>query len=128
MSWPRSCAGWTPTRSTRTRCRTSPACRAWRTAARPGCTCGRTRPGASSRARRHRPGPRPDGDLGDAGGPPAGVSMSEAGVVVHADPGLLAEAVAARLIVRLVDAQAGRGLASVVLTGGRIAAAVYRAV
>jgi len=54
--------------------------------------------------------------------------MSEAGVVVHADPGLLAEAVAARLIVRLVDAQAGRGLASVVLTGGRIAAAVYRAV
>jgi 6-phosphogluconolactonase len=54
--------------------------------------------------------------------------MSRAGVVVHADPGLLAEAVAARLVVRILDAQAERGVASVVLTGGRIAADVYRAV
>jgi 6-phosphogluconolactonase len=52
----------------------------------------------------------------------------EQGVVVHADPGLLAQAVAARLIVRLVDAQAARGVADVVLTGGRIADAVHRAV
>ena len=35
--------------------------------------------------------------------------MSEASVAVHADPELLAEAVAARLIVRLLDAQADRG-------------------
>ncbi|MGI5214726.1 6-phosphogluconolactonase [Plantactinospora sp. CA-290183] len=49
-------------------------------------------------------------------------------VVVHADPDLLAQAVAARLIVRMIDAQAERGEAGVVLTGGRIAAAVYRAV
>jgi 6-phosphogluconolactonase len=49
-------------------------------------------------------------------------------VVVHADPGVLAQAVAARLIVRLIDAQAERGHAGIVLTGGRIAAAVYRAV
>lgn len=49
-------------------------------------------------------------------------------VVVHADAGLLAQAVAARLIVRLIDAQAVRGEASIVLTGGRVAAAVYRAV
>lgn len=49
-------------------------------------------------------------------------------VVVHADATVLAEAVAARLLVRLVDAQAARGEASVVLTGGRVAAAVYRAV
>lgn len=49
-------------------------------------------------------------------------------MVVHADPAVLAEAVAARLLVRLVDAQAARGEATVVLTGGRVAAAVYRAV
>ncbi|XTZ15682.1 6-phosphogluconolactonase [Micromonospora echinospora] len=54
--------------------------------------------------------------------------MSEASVAVHADADLLAQAVAARLLVRLLDAQADRGQASVVLTGGRIAAAVYRAV
>ncbi|GAA3189761.1 6-phosphogluconolactonase [Dactylosporangium siamense] len=46
----------------------------------------------------------------------------------HASPQLLAEAVAARLIVRLSDAQAERGVASVVLTGGRIAAKIYAAV
>ncbi|MEU7754756.1 6-phosphogluconolactonase [Micromonospora sp. NPDC049101] len=54
--------------------------------------------------------------------------MSEASVAVHADADLLAQAVAARLLVKLLDAQADRGAASVVLTGGRIAAAVYRAV
>ena len=48
--------------------------------------------------------------------------MSETVLVVHADAKLLAEAVAARLTVRLLDAQAERGSASVVLTGGRIAA------
>ncbi|HEY2950046.1 MAG TPA: 6-phosphogluconolactonase [Micromonosporaceae bacterium] len=53
--------------------------------------------------------------------------MSETSVVVHADPDVLAQAVAARLTVKLLDAQAERGLASVVLTGGRVAAAVYRA-
>ena len=37
-------------------------------------------------------------------------------VIVHADAELLAEAVAARLITRLLDAQAARGSASVVLT------------
>lgn len=54
--------------------------------------------------------------------------MSTGSVVVHADPELLSEAVAARLVVRILDAQAERGLASVVLTGGGIAARVYRAV
>ncbi len=49
-------------------------------------------------------------------------------VVVHANADVLAQAVAARLITRLVDAQAVRGEASVVLTGGRVAAAVYAAV
>ncbi len=39
-------------------------------------------------------------------------------VVVHADAGLLAAAAAARLVTRLVDAQAARGHAHVVLTGG----------
>jgi len=54
--------------------------------------------------------------------------VSEASVIVHAEPDVLAQAVAARLIVRLVDAQAERGAAGVVLTGGTIAAAVHRAV
>lgn len=49
-------------------------------------------------------------------------------VVVHGDRERLAQAVAARLLVRLLDAQAARGEASVVLTGGTIAAAVYWAV
>ncbi|THV30667.1 6-phosphogluconolactonase [Glycomyces paridis] len=46
-------------------------------------------------------------------------------VIVHEDADVLADAVAARLINRLADAQAQRGSASVVLTGGRIAAKVY---
>lgn len=50
--------------------------------------------------------------------------MSRAEVVVHRDATLLARAVAARLVTRLVDAQAARGLAHVVLTGGRIGTAV----
>ncbi|GIH05072.1 6-phosphogluconolactonase [Rhizocola hellebori] len=49
-------------------------------------------------------------------------------VVVHADAQLLTEAAAARLIVKLIDAQAARGEAALVLTGGRIAAAIYRAI
>jgi 6-phosphogluconolactonase len=54
--------------------------------------------------------------------------MSEVGIVVHADAQILAQTVAARLAVRLLDAQSRRGLASVVLTGGEIAAHTYRAV
>ena len=54
--------------------------------------------------------------------------MSQTSVIVHAEAKVLAQAVAARLIIRLADAQAERGAASVVLTGGRIAADVYAAV
>jgi len=54
--------------------------------------------------------------------------VSETNVVVHANPEVLAQAVAARLIVKLIDAQAERGEASLVLSGGRIAAAVQRAI
>jgi len=54
--------------------------------------------------------------------------MTQSKVVVHTEPRLLAEAAAARLIVRLTDAQAERGEATVVLTGGRIAAQIYQAV
>jgi len=54
--------------------------------------------------------------------------MSEDSVVVHQSADVLAEAVAARLVIRLVDAQAARGVASLVLTGGRVAANVYRAI
>jgi len=53
--------------------------------------------------------------------------VSEASVVVHADPQVLAQAAAARLAIRLLDAQAARGMASVVLTGGRSAAQIYQA-
>ncbi len=48
-------------------------------------------------------------------------------VVVH-DPDVLAQAVAARLLVTLTDVQARRSHAHVALTGGRIAAKVYQAV
>ncbi|MGW0734718.1 6-phosphogluconolactonase [Streptomyces sp. NPDC002851] len=40
-------------------------------------------------------------------------------LVVHHDKELMAQAAAARLITRIVDAQSARGSASVVLTGGR---------
>jgi 6-phosphogluconolactonase len=49
-------------------------------------------------------------------------------VIVHRDPMLLARAVAARMITRLVDVQAARGSASVVLTGGGIGIATLEAV
>lgn len=52
--------------------------------------------------------------------------MSTSLVVVHRDAKLLARAVAARIITGLVDAQAARGHASVVLTGGGIGGASLR--
>jgi 6-phosphogluconolactonase len=48
-------------------------------------------------------------------------------VVVHADAALLAEAAAARLVTRIVDAQAARGNAHIVLTGGGIGTATLKA-
>ncbi|WP_351225340.1 6-phosphogluconolactonase [Streptomyces sp. NPDC002133] len=45
--------------------------------------------------------------------------MSAPQLVVHHDKELMAQAAAARLITKVVDAQAARGYASVVLTGGR---------
>ncbi|PWI43509.1 6-phosphogluconolactonase [Streptomyces sp. ICBB 8177] len=45
--------------------------------------------------------------------------MTAPQVVVHRDKELMSKAAAARLITRVVDAQAARGSASVVLTGGR---------
>jgi 6-phosphogluconolactonase len=54
--------------------------------------------------------------------------VSERQVVVHATPELLAETTAARLIVHLVDAQAARGSASFVATGGGVGTAVLAAV
>lgn len=54
--------------------------------------------------------------------------MSKTLVVVVQDADTLAATVASRLIVKIVDAQAERGSASVVLTGGRIAAKVLRTV
>lgn len=44
--------------------------------------------------------------------------MGQPEIVVHDTPDLLTKAVAARLVTRLVDAQAAQGSASVVLTGG----------
>ena len=54
--------------------------------------------------------------------------MSETVVVVVPDADILASTVAARLVVKIIDAQAERGWASVVLTGGRIAGKVLRSV
>ncbi|MQA60092.1 MAG: 6-phosphogluconolactonase [Actinophytocola sp.] len=50
--------------------------------------------------------------------------MSGKHVVVQRNPELLAAATAARLVTRLVDVQATRGTASVVLTGGGVGIAV----
>src|SRR5437588_10734580 len=47
-------------------------------------------------------------------------------VVTHRDATVLAQAVAARLVTALVDAQAASGSASVVLTGGGIGIATLR--
>ncbi len=47
------------------------------------------------------------------------MGMTTPQVVVHRDKELMARATAARLITRIVDAQAARGSASIVLTGGR---------
>jgi 6-phosphogluconolactonase len=49
-------------------------------------------------------------------------------VVVHRDAEVLAKAVAARLITRLVDAQSAKGSASIVLTGGTVGIATLAAV
>jgi 6-phosphogluconolactonase len=46
------------------------------------------------------------------------------GVLVHRDQDVLAKAVAARLVTRLVDLQAARGRAHLVLTGGGVGTAV----
>jgi 6-phosphogluconolactonase len=54
--------------------------------------------------------------------------MSETVVVVVADADILASTVAARLVIKIIDAQAERGWAGVVLTGGRIAANVLHSV
>jgi 6-phosphogluconolactonase len=50
--------------------------------------------------------------------------MTPPEVLVHHDAGLLAKAVAARLVTKLVDVQAAAGSASLVLTGGGIGTAV----
>jgi 6-phosphogluconolactonase len=54
--------------------------------------------------------------------------MSSQSILVNRDAEGLAHAVAARLITRLVDVQSSGKVAQVVLTGGRVASAVYRAV
>ncbi|GLY02014.1 MULTISPECIES: 6-phosphogluconolactonase [Actinoplanes] len=54
--------------------------------------------------------------------------MSETAVVVVPDADILASTVAARLVIKIIDAQAAYGTANVVLTGGRVAAKVLRAV
>lgn len=54
--------------------------------------------------------------------------MTEPEIVVHPTAALVAAAVAARLITRLLDAQASRGAASVVLTGGGTGIAVLEQV
>ncbi|MBO0829046.1 MAG: 6-phosphogluconolactonase, partial [Streptosporangiales bacterium] len=53
--------------------------------------------------------------------------MSAPSVTVYRDGELLAQAIAARLVTRLVDVQASRGRASVVLTGGGIGTATLAA-
>lgn len=53
--------------------------------------------------------------------------MTAPSVVVHATSGLLAQAAAARLVTAVLDAQAARGHAHVVLTGGGVGTATLAA-
>ncbi|TDD81115.1 6-phosphogluconolactonase [Actinomadura rubrisoli] len=53
--------------------------------------------------------------------------MTPPAVLVHRDQDLLAKAAAARLVTRIVDVQAARGSASIVLTGGGAGTAVLAA-
>ncbi|KZB80738.1 6-phosphogluconolactonase [Amycolatopsis regifaucium] len=52
--------------------------------------------------------------------------MSKTEVVVYGNPDLLAAAAAARLVTRIVDVQAAKGSASVVLTGGGTGIAILK--
>ncbi|MET9338019.1 MULTISPECIES: 6-phosphogluconolactonase [unclassified Nonomuraea] len=54
--------------------------------------------------------------------------MSVPNVVVHRNADVLAKAVAARIITRLVDVQSARGSASLVLTGGTVGIATLAAI
>lgn len=54
--------------------------------------------------------------------------MTAPTVLLHKDAEALTHAVAARLVTKLVDAQSNGRVASVALTGGRIAAAIYRTI
>ncbi|WP_336208950.1 6-phosphogluconolactonase [Nonomuraea sp. LPB2021202275-12-8] len=54
--------------------------------------------------------------------------MSVPTVVVHRDGDVLAKAVAARIITRLVDVQSAKGSASLVLTGGTVGIATLAAI
>lgn len=54
--------------------------------------------------------------------------MTTPTIVIHRDADVLVQAVAARLVTRLVDAQAAHGDASLVLTGGTAGIATLRAV
>jgi 6-phosphogluconolactonase len=56
------------------------------------------------------------------------IDMPAAGVLVHAGPQALADAVAGRLLTRLVEAQSTGRLAQVVLTGGTIADTIHRSI
>jgi 6-phosphogluconolactonase len=55
------------------------------------------------------------------------MTVGELSVVVHRDAEVLAAAAAARLMVRVVDAQQARGSASIVLTGGGVGIGTLKA-
>ena len=69
-----------------------------------------------------------DGPASRAGGRHAGPPARHLEVVVHPDAGMLAEATAARLLVRLLDLQSLRSPLHVALTGGTVGIATLRAV
>src|SRR6202050_1449678 len=75
-------------------------------------------------AKRWRPSPRPPSTPRVHKRKPKSLTRSNAisvpQILIHRDGDLLAKAVAARLVTRLTDAVAAKGLASLVLTGGGI--------
>ena len=112
-SSPRSCAGSTPTSPTPAALAAAPAGPGCHDRpALPGAHLARPAPADDAASRSRRP-PR-------ACRPRRGRDERDGGAGARRTPEVLAQAAAARLLVRLVDAQAARGSACVVLTGGRV--------
>src|SRR5215472_11288952 len=116
---PRNCAGSILTRSTARHWQRSRLVSRRRSSPRPRraqrTSCRRRAHRASCRRRAHRASCRRRAHRAERGS-----TIAIPQILIHQDGELLAKAVAARLVTRLVDAVAAKGRAHLVLTGGGI--------